>query len=181
MGDLPTRLDRTIVRGNDVSFGFTWTKDTNSVTDGVTADGDTHVHSATAQWVSGNIGDPIYGDNIPFGTTIASVVSPSEVVMSLSAIEDGTGLTFLWGTTVDVSGWVFASEVRGRADYPDVLAAFTVDGSQGAAGLTTLALPRAQTLALPTGPLAWDIAATISGLRVTLMAGTLTVEDGVTL
>jgi hypothetical protein len=72
--------------------------DVRIVTDGVTANGDATVTSATAAFVAGDVGKAISGTGIPAATTIASVTSATEVEMSATATADGTGVSVTIGT-----------------------------------------------------------------------------------
>lgn len=65
-----------------------------TVTDGVT-NTDTSLVSATAAFVSTDVGTTVTGTGIPGGTTIASVTNATTVVLSAPTTATATGVTFL--------------------------------------------------------------------------------------
>lgn len=70
---------------------------TRTVTDGATTSGDATVTSATAAFVSTDVGRPIAGTGIPNGTTIASINSATSVELSANATANATGVTLTIG------------------------------------------------------------------------------------
>jgi hypothetical protein len=64
-----------------------------TVTDGVTTNASTTVTSATAKFVASDVGRGISGAGIPAGTTIATVVSATEITLSAAATATATGVT----------------------------------------------------------------------------------------
>lgn len=71
---------------------------TRVVTDGVTTSGSTNVTSATADFVTGDVGAQIQAVGLPLGTTIVSRTSATEVVVSAEANASGTALTLAIAT-----------------------------------------------------------------------------------
>jgi len=69
-----------------------------SVSDGVTTLNSTHITSATAAWVSTDVGRTVTSANIPAGAIIVLVVSATEVVLSAAATASGTAAAFVIGT-----------------------------------------------------------------------------------
>lgn len=68
-----------------------------SVADGVTTNTDATITSATAAFISDDVGKPISGTGIPAGATIASVTSATEVELSAAATATGSSVTFTIG------------------------------------------------------------------------------------
>lgn len=71
-------------------FGAT---DVRTVTDGTTTSGSANLGSASAAFVSTDVGALVTGTGIPVGTTIASVTSGTVAVMSANATATGTGVS----------------------------------------------------------------------------------------
>lgn len=78
---------------------------TRVVTDGVTTNTSTTLTSATAAFVTYDVGLPISGTGIPAGTTIASRTNATTVVLSQAATATNTGVTVTIGPT---GNWAFA-------------------------------------------------------------------------
>ncbi|MBM3659477.1 MAG: hypothetical protein FJW95_08215 [Actinobacteria bacterium] len=105
---------------------------TRQVYDGATVNGDATVTSASAAFVSTDVGKPIAGTGIPNGATIATVTSATEVELSAPATGAGTGVTLTIGVEdlagVQVEpGWpgdqleaeaVWVDELDGEVTYP---------------------------------------------------------------
>jgi hypothetical protein len=68
-----------------------------TVTDGVTTNTSTTVTSATAAFISADVGRTITGAGIPAGATIATVVSATEITISAAATATATGVTLTLG------------------------------------------------------------------------------------
>ena len=64
-----------------------------TVTDGVTVLNSEHITSATANFTSADIGAAISGTNIPSNSTISSIVSSTEVIISAKSTSDGSGIS----------------------------------------------------------------------------------------
>lgn len=73
------------------------------VTDGVTTLGSTTVTSATAAFVSGDVGSEIQAPGLPLGTTIVTHTSGTAVVVSNEATAAGTALTVAIATPQTVA------------------------------------------------------------------------------
>lgn len=80
------------------------------VTDGV-LNSTTLVTSATAVFTQGDVGKPIAATGIPAGTTIASVTSATNIVLSAAASATATGVTVTIGTAL-------ASASYASSQYP---------------------------------------------------------------
>lgn len=94
-------------------------------------------------------------------------------------------LTFSPGEDTSISGWTLVFTVRARRD-PDLdtlltksTTASTITITDAAAGVFTLTLTAAQTLALGPGRYAFDVWRTDSGSEKPLILGTFTVEQAV--
>ena len=68
-----------------------------SVADGVTTAGSTTITSASANFVSADVGRMVTGTNIPAGDTIASVTDAATAVLTTAATAAGTAQTFTIG------------------------------------------------------------------------------------
>jgi len=68
-----------------------------SVTDGVTAASSTTLTSATANFVSADVGRIVTGTNLPQYDTIASVTNPTTAVLTTAATASGVGQTLTIG------------------------------------------------------------------------------------
>jgi hypothetical protein len=62
--------------------------------DGVSTSGSATYTSATAAFSGADVGRPVTGINIPAGTTIVAVASPTSITLSANATATGTGLAF---------------------------------------------------------------------------------------
>lgn len=83
------------------------------------------------------------------------------------------------GNPMDVSGFVFQSQIRSYPQASTVLASFDVDQTSSATGIIVLRLDKIVTATLKDG--VWDFQQTDSGGIVrTLVAGKITVEPEVT-
>lgn len=70
------------------------------VTDGVTADGDATVTSATAAFTAADVGKRVSGTGIPSGAYIVSVTDVDEVEISAAATADGDPVSITIGTAL---------------------------------------------------------------------------------
>lgn len=68
-----------------------------TVTDGVLTSGSTTITSATAVFLSAEVGAPIGGIGLPVGTTIATWVSATTVTLSNAATATATGVSLTFG------------------------------------------------------------------------------------
>ena len=80
-------------------WATTYAANTRTVTDGV-LNTDTSLVSATAAFTGADVGREVAGTGITAGTTIASIVDATEVVLSAATTATATGVTVLIGTTV---------------------------------------------------------------------------------
>jgi len=70
-----------------------------TVSDGVTTISSPNITSATAAFNSADVGSAITGTGIPAATTILSVQSATAATLSANATANGTGVSFVIGTT----------------------------------------------------------------------------------
>lgn len=69
-----------------------------TITDGATTNGSNLLDSATADFAAQDVGKPLVAAGIPDGSTIQSVVSATQVVMSATATATATGVTVIIGS-----------------------------------------------------------------------------------
>lgn len=81
---------------------------TRTVTDGVTANTDATVTSATAAFTAADVGSVISGAGITAGTTIASINSATSIEMSAPATATATGVTLTIGDYAAAAGDYYA-------------------------------------------------------------------------
>ena len=70
------------------------TRGTRTVTDGVLITGSATLSSAKANFAASEVGNPIAGPGIQNGTTIASVISETQITLSKTATAGGSGKWF---------------------------------------------------------------------------------------
>ena len=133
--------------------------------DGATQAGSTVFTSASAHFGPFDRGDAIQGIDIPEGTTIASVDSPTQVTLDTPAEATGTGLKYTYGPTVFRSSratTAFVLKLDPGASGPASLVVGTFLGGAGGVDAGT---------ALPTGTTGSGIAVDPSR-RTIYVAGT---------
>ena len=103
---------------------------TRAVTDGATTNLSTTFTSSTANFKLNDIGVGISGTNIPANTTIASITSSTQVVMSAAASATGSSLSVTIGGTTNPN-YIFRTTGGGAAI---TMNGFSIDGSALASG-----------------------------------------------
>lgn len=81
---------------------WAWAPLVRTTADGVTTAGSATVTSATMNFTSADVGQPVIAAGILPGTTIASVTSTTEAVMTSEALSSGSGLALAVGTPVTI-------------------------------------------------------------------------------
>jgi hypothetical protein len=84
---------------------------TRAIADGV-LNTDTSLVSATAAFVSGDVGARVVGNGIPYGTTIASVTNGTTVVLSAPTTATATGVSVAIGNGASVLAQVYGLYVE---------------------------------------------------------------------
>jgi hypothetical protein len=109
-------------------------------TDGVTTNLSATVSSATAAFVSTDVGKTITGTGIPASTTILSVTSSTVAVLSAACTATATGITFTIGGAFTVTGPAAAAGARFTVLRLNAANTVTIDPPGNVNGAATLAL-----------------------------------------
>lgn len=178
----PAYVDIRAWRGDDLILPFTFFDDSKAVNDGVTTLESGVLVSASAPWVSGDVGSAIVGDKIPFGSTIGTFTDASHVTLAASVEATGSKeqASFRWGPALDLSTDTFQAQVRPHADSTVVKATFTMGTADAADGLLTATIATTAMAALAIGRYYWDLQRTVAGAKRTLLAGAFIVLGDVT-
>ena len=84
------------------------------------------------------------------------------------------------GTPTDVTGRTYAAQIRTSADAATTVAAFACSIVSAAAGTVSVTLSATTTAALVPQTAVWDLVETNGTTVTTLLAGPVTVQQGVT-
>lgn len=86
------------------------------------------------------------------------------------------------GDPIDITGRVYSAQIKRKPDDSTSIATFSCSITSESGGIVTMSLPKETTAALQPGNYVYDFVEnnTITGIELTLMRGTLTVERDVT-
>ena len=132
------------VAGQTTAFDFPTTPgalqtrcaECHTISDGV-ANGSTTFTSASANFQPSEVGESIYGTDIPPNTTIASVGNVSTVTLSNAATASGTGLRFTLGFRGDTTGFVAKVDPTKSGAASLVYSTFLGGGGDHSSGITS--------------------------------------------
>jgi len=180
---LPASYDLELYRGDDFDITFGLVEVGGRVVDDlVLTSGSTSATSATASFVSADVGKKIVTHNevgITDSCTISSVSSSSVVTLSQSATSSGNFAASI--RALDCSAYTSpAADIRPTADGSET-ETFTFDSTRSDVGIFVMSMTDTETAALSAGSYVWDWQITDADSKVrTLLRGACTIVADVT-